>query len=79
MKVITCVLILILAAPESSFAATSSAIRNACMNDYFRFCSSTGGNMARTKACMRVHRSKLSRQCKAAVAGALHAGKKHRL
>jgi hypothetical protein len=59
-------LLLLVATPGEASAAVSAEVRNACMNDYFRFCSYTGGNVARASKCMRAHHSRLSKRCKAA-------------
>jgi hypothetical protein len=52
----------------SSSAAVSANAQRACMGDYFRFCSYTGGNVPRASACMRRHYAQLSRQCRMATA-----------
>ena len=52
----------------SSSAAVSANAQRACMGDYFRFCSYTGGNVPRASACMRRHYAQLSRQCRVATA-----------
>jgi hypothetical protein len=52
----------------SSSAAVSANAQRACMGDYFRFCSYTGGNVPRASACMRRHYAHLSRQCRMATA-----------
>jgi hypothetical protein len=65
-KLAAFLLLLFVAAPGDASAAVSAEVRNACMGDYFRFCSYTGGNVARASRCMRAHHSQLSRRCKAA-------------
>ena len=65
-KLAAFLLLLLVAMPGNASAAVSAEVRNACMNDYFRFCSYTGGNVARASRCMRAHHSQLSRRCKAA-------------
>jgi hypothetical protein len=52
----------------SSSAAVSANAQRACMGDYFRFCSYTGGNVPRASACMRRHYAQLSQQCRIATA-----------
>ena len=51
MKLATFVILILIAIPGTSFAAVSADVRRACMNDYFRLCSYTGGNVARASAC----------------------------
>src|SRR5262245_4799602 len=65
-KLAALLLLLLAATPGDASAAVSAEVRNACMSDYFRFCSYTGGNVARASRCMRAHHSQLSRRCKAA-------------
>jgi hypothetical protein len=57
-------LLLLVATPGEASAAVSAEVRNACINDYFRFCSYTGGNVARASKCMRAHHSRLSKRSK---------------
>jgi hypothetical protein len=65
-KLAAFVLLLLVAMPGESSAAVSANVRNACMNDYFRLCSYTGGNVSRASRCMRANYSRLSKRCKAA-------------
>jgi hypothetical protein len=66
LKLAALFLLLFVATPGEASAAVSAEVRNACMNYYFRFCSYTGGNVARASACMRAHHRSLSKRCKAA-------------
>ena len=76
MRPATFVLIVGFAFPSAAFAAVSSDVRRACMDDYYRLCSYTGGNVARASACMRAHRSQVSVRCKNATEkGRSHATK----
>jgi hypothetical protein len=68
MRIAAFVFLLLVGMTGSSFAAVSANAQRACMGDYFRFCSYTGGNIPRASACMRHNYARLSRPCKLATA-----------
>jgi hypothetical protein len=78
LKLAALFLLLLVATPGEASAAVSAEVRNACMNDYFRFCSYTGGNVARASKCMRANHARLSKRCKAATSRSKKATRKRR-
>src|SRR6476619_6804406 len=77
MRIAAFLLLFLVGMTGSSFAAVSANAQRACMGDYFRYCSYTGGNIPRASACMRRNYARLSRPCKLATAKPAAPGRTH--
>ena len=77
MRIVAFVFLLLVGMTGSSFAAVSANAQRACMGDYFRFCSYTGGNIPIASACMRRNYARLSRPCRIATARPAARSRKH--
>jgi hypothetical protein len=62
-----------LSASESS--AVSEAVKRACRDDYFAFCSAHEVGSEALRSCMRSHRKQLSKRCAVTLAKAGEASK----
>lgn len=54
---------MLVAAASTDAFAYSSGVRNACADDYFRFCPHYPEGSAKLRGCMRAHGRSLSKGC----------------
>lgn len=59
----TAITVAVIAGSASNAIAVSSAVKYACMGDYFSYCSNHAPGSAGVKRCMRANGSKLSKSC----------------
>ena len=57
-----------LAAPAAAPAATRETLRQYCTGDYLTYCSNFAADTPEVQACFRQNRSRLSANCRAAIA-----------
>jgi len=66
LRVVITTMLLFANAPAFAASGPSPAVRQACMDDARRFCSSVLFQPEKRRDCMRAHRMQLSERCRTA-------------